>query len=92
MRDERPDGAEIEKRAIYTENDSNSEAFGWFVLISILGFNGIGNELYGRNSRSRSLYVVAMHGGLRSGTCEYHPPLRVRVRREQQERENKTRG
>ena len=54
MRDERRDGAEIEKRAIYTENDSDSEALGWFVLISILGFNGIGNELYGRNSRSRS--------------------------------------
>ena len=41
MRSGRRDRAEIEKRAIYTENDSNSEAFGWFVLISILGFNGI---------------------------------------------------
>lgn len=41
MRSGRRDRAEIEKRAIYTENDSDSEAFGWFVLISILGFNGI---------------------------------------------------
>ena len=54
------DRAEIEKRAIYTENDSDSEAFGWFVLISILGLNGIGNELYGRNSPDHSMSSPCM--------------------------------
>ena len=67
MRSGRRDRAEIEKRAIYTENDSDSEAFGWFVLISILGFNGIKQMGMGVETHVQD-HVVTMHGGLRSGT------------------------